>query len=308
MTAGVLDRTGRGFVRVSGSDRLRFLQGMLSNDVAELKPGEGCRALLLTVKGKMVADLFAFVREDDVLLETDEGRGAVVAAALDHHLVMEDATIADETAALGVLVVLGPRALDILGVPPLSPYRHVTRPDALVAAVAYTALPTLHVIAARDRLGAIVAELNAAGCLTIPADEVETMRIEAGYPRWGRELHEDTIPLEAGLADAISFTKGCYTGQEVIARVSARGHVNWRLVGLTIEDGPPPAPGTVLSGSGRDEAARVTSSCASAAMGGSIALGYAFRTHAAPGTPLRLPDGRAATVVALPFAATPTSP
>jgi folate-binding protein YgfZ len=300
MTAGVLDRTGRGFVRVSGPDRVRFLQGMLSNDVAGLNPGEGCRALLLTVKGKIVADLFAYVREDDVLLETDEGRGAVVAAALDHHLVMEDATIADETAALGILAVLGPRAFDVLGVPPLSPYRHLTRPDALVAAVGYTAVPTLHVVAARDRLGAIRAELSAAGCAPIASDEVETLRIEAGYPRWDRELLEDTIPLEAGLGDAISFTKGCYTGQEVIARVSARGHVNWRLVGLDLSGEPPPA-GTTLSAPDRPEAARVTSSCVSPRLGRTIALGYAFRTHAAPGTELGLADGRTARVTALPF-------
>jgi len=307
MTAvtGFVDRTGRGLIRVLGPDRISFLQGMLSNDVAALRPGQGCRALMLTVKGKLVADLFVYVREADVLLETDEGRAAPLASVLEGHLVMEDALVRDETANLGVLALLGPKAFEVAGLAPLLPYEHRPAGEALAAGMAYTAAPGLHLIAPRERIPALVSGAERAGAVPLSELDVEAMRIEAGWPRWGHELGEDTIALEAGLSDALSFTKGCYTGQEVIARVSARGHVNRKLVGLAIDGREPPAPGTVLAGDGRPEAARVTSSCESSRLSGTIALAYAFRTHAAPGTELLLPDGRHAHVVALPFSADP---
>jgi folate-binding protein YgfZ len=301
LAPGVIDRSGRGLVEVRGPDRVSFLQAMLSNDVAALRPGRGCRALLLTVKGKLVADLAVYLREDDVVLETDEGRGEPLARGLDQHVVMEDVEIRDRTAELGVLAVLGPGAFEAAGVAPLQPHQHRTVGDTIAAGVAYTGATGLHLIAPRPRIADLAAAVQGAGAAPLSTEAMEAMRIQAGWARWGSELDEDTIPLEAGLYDALSFTKGCYAGQEVIARVTARGHVNRRLVGLLVEGVAPPPPGTLLSGEGRAEAARVTSSCRGAKVGRAIALAYAFRTHADAGTELRLPDGRAARVVALPF-------
>jgi len=200
--------------------------------------------------------------------------------------------------------VLGADAFQAAGVSPLPPYGHKQVADVIAACVVYTGQPGLHLIAPRARIAELIADVERAGAGGFSADDVERLRIRAGWARWGNELTEDTLPLEAALADALSFSKGCYSGQEVIARVSARGHVNWQLVGMMIQGDGAPAQGTVLSGEGRPEAARVTSSCAWPDLG-VIALGYAFRTHAAPGTPLRLADGRAATIVALPFVRQP---
>jgi len=302
MSCGYLDRTGRSLVEVRGDDRLSFLQGMLTNDVVRLQPGQGCRALQLTVKGKIVADVSVYVRENDVLLETDEGRAGPVREILERHIVMEDAETYDRSEELGVLAVLGEGAFEAAGVQPLRPYGHRTVGDTTVAGVAYVGQPGLHLIASRPRIAEHIATVSRAGARALSLDDVEVMRIEAGWPRWGSELTEDTIPLEAGLTEALSYDKGCYTGQEVIARVTARGQVNWQLVGLEM-DGEPPVPGAVLSGDGRPQAARITSSCRSAMLGHAIALAYAFRTHGAPGTVLRLPDQRPARVVQLPFAA-----
>src|SRR6266567_3881351 len=127
-----------------------------------------------------------------------------------------------------------------------------------------------------------------------------TLRIEAGIPRYGAELGEDTLPLEAGLLNALSFTKGCYIGQEIVERTRSRGHVNWMLVGLFVEASAPPAPGEKLFSTGR-ELGEVTSSCFSPTLGKTLALAYARREVSEPGTEFTLGCGGKAWAAALPF-------
>jgi folate-binding protein YgfZ len=129
---------------------------------------------------------------------------------------------------------------------------------------------------------------------------LETLRIEAGIPRYGQELGEDTIPNEAGLWNALSFNKGCYVGQEIVERARSRGHVNWKLVGLVVESETPPAAGEKLARDGR-EIGEITSSCVSPTLGKTIALAYLRREVAEPGTKLDFPSGTVAEVVPLPF-------
>jgi folate-binding protein YgfZ len=132
------------------------------------------------------------------------------------------------------------------------------------------------------------------------SDALETLRIEAGIPRYGSELGEDVIPLEAGLLNALSFNKGCYIGQEIVERARSRGHVNWKLVGLIVNAEQPPLPGEKAVVEGRD-VAEVTSSCVSPTLGETIALAYVRREFTEPGAKLTLASGVGAEVAALPF-------
>jgi folate-binding protein YgfZ len=137
---------------------------------------------------------------------------------------------------------------------------------------------------------------------TLPCgwEALESLRIEAGIPRYGTELGEDVIPLEAGLWNALSFTKGCYVGQEIVERARSRGHVNWKLTGLISNSEQPLPPGEKAVVEGR-EVAEVTSSCASPTLGKAIALAYVRREFSAPGAQLTFACGVAAEVAALPF-------
>jgi folate-binding protein YgfZ len=136
---------------------------------------------------------------------------------------------------------------------------------------------------------------------------LETLRIEAGIPRYGEELGEDTIPNEAGLWNALSFNKGCYVGQEIVERTRSRGHVNWKLMGLIVESEIPPPAGEKLVRGGR-EIGEVTSSCVSPTLGKTVALAYLRREVSEPGTKLEFLSGTVAEVVALPFYQRPPGP
>jgi folate-binding protein YgfZ len=176
--------------------------------------------------------------------------------------------------------------------------------EVLVLRTLYAGVDGYDVVAPRDRLEAVWHALVEAGARPAGHGTLEVLRIEAGRPRWGAELDGTVIPLEAGLGDrAISQSKGCYTGQEVIIRILHRGHVNWHLRGLLLGEAPAPARGTVLVRAGETKpVGRVTSACASPAQGQTIGLGY-VRREVEPPAELRLggPDGAPARVVALPF-------
>jgi folate-binding protein YgfZ len=176
--------------------------------------------------------------------------------------------------------------------------------EVLVLRTLYAGVDGYDVVAPRDRLEALWRALVEAGARPAGHGTLEVLRIEAGRPRWGAELDETVIPLEAGLGDrAISQTKGCYTGQEVIVRILHRGHVNWHLRGLLLGEAAAPARGTVLVRAGEAKpVGRVTSACSSPALGQTIGLGY-VRREVEPPAELRLggPDGAPVRVVALPF-------
>jgi folate-binding protein YgfZ len=138
-------------------------------------------------------------------------------------------------------------------------------------------------------------------------EALESLRIEAGIPRYGSELGEDVIPLEAGLLNALSFNKGCYIGQEIVERARSRGHVNWNLTGLIVGSDKAPQPGEKAVVEGR-EVAEITSSCVSPTLGRTIALAYVRREFTEPGAKLTFANGVAAEVAALPFTSRYSSP
>lgn len=307
----------RARLQLTGPDRRRFLHGMVTNDVNRLEPGQGRHAAMLTVKGKMLADLCVYDCGDEgLLLEMEGAVREKIATALDRHLIMDDVTITDLTAQTGELGVYGPGAAAALGAAlgveaeALAPYHHHAAAGLRVARTPELGVPGFHVLGAPGEIAALQERLAAGGAAALPEDEAEVLRVEAGQPRYGLDMDEERLPVEAGLDDAVAFDKGCYLGQEVIARVTARGHVNRKLLGLRFPaGGPPPPRGAALSHESRPGTAGTVMTGVESTRHGTIALGYVHRTLWEPGTRLRVaaadgePEGAEAIVCALPFSA-----
>lgn len=300
------DLSSNGKLHLAGSDRARFLHGMVTNDVLGLAAGQGCHAAMLTIKGKLLGDLRIYCDAEALRIDTDPAATGKIREALEKHLIMDDVVIEDVSAAQGELGVYGAEAREavegVVGAVPglagLALHHHVTVGEVRIAAARDLGLPGF-------RLFGDAAALRERLALPLLLEEAaEVLRVEAGEPRYGRDMGEEHLPIESRLDAAISFTKGCYLGQEVIVRATQQGRVNRKLMGLRLDGEGAAATGAKLSHASRAEAGTVTSSVVSPRFG-AIALGYVHRTVFAPGTRLVLRDAageRGATVVELPFA------
>ncbi len=278
--AGLVDRRTAGRLRVRGRDAVSFLHALLSNDVASLEAGRGCYATYLTPQGRMIADTRVYRRPDEVLLVVARGLAPALAERLDQLLFSEDVRIADASAELAQASVIGARAgetiarvfgLSTTEVAALPVHGQVVVPGGFVARTDDALAPSFDAFVPAGEYDRTVERLREAGAVMLGEDDADALRIEAGRPRFGVDMTEETIPLEAGLLDrAISTSKGCYVGQEVIIRVLHRGggRVARRLVKLAFDEGvmTPPAAGAPLTVDGH-ETGRVTSAAISAASG-----------------------------------------
>lgn len=321
-TAAIFALADRGVVEVRGDDRVRFLHGQLTNDIAGLDPGgprSGCHALVLTAQGRIVAELHVLARQEAFWLETDRAAVPALTARLEKYIIADDVQLADRSDAWARFGVEGPRAADVVAAaagesvataPDACMAVSIAGADAIVAAFGWSGEPAFQLLvpsAARDRVASVLAEsAERLGVVFADAAALEILRVEAGVPRFGAELGEQTLPAEARLVEsAVSFSKGCYTGQEVVARMQSRGRVGHLLVGLSLApDGEGlPEPGTALLREGA-KAGEITSVALSPTTG-PIALGFLRSAHAEPGSRYLLADGSSATVVALPFVPLP---
>lgn len=318
--AASLPRNHLGRIVVSGADRASYLQGLLTNDVVALKAGQGCYAAYLTAQGRMIADLHVYELGDVMLLTMAREVKDTVLAKFDQFIFSEDVQLGDVTETFFQLAIVGPDAarlvstivsgatVDALRALPEHGNARVQfagRP-AIVARVTDTGEPGFDVFVDRAHVEALSSAVASAGAVPMNEAAAEAIRIEAGVPRFGRHMDEETIPLEAGIESrAISFNKGCYVGQEVIIRVRDRGHgrVARTLVGLTVEGDRVPAPGAAIRAGDR-EVGYVTSSALSPALKRPIALGYVHRDFVDPGTTVTV-EGATAVVTALPFVPRP---
>lgn len=307
-SAIVAMRDDRTLLRVYGRDPVKMLQGLITNDLAGAPDSRAVFAAVLTPKGKMVADVRVLKRGAELLLETATGAADALTAHLKKFVPPLFARFENADAQWKMVGVYGPHARDVVqqATGALLPAEAqeddvVALDDIMCIATSYFGVPGFDIIAPEAELDALHRRVVEAGAVPADADVVETLRIEAGSPRWGAELDENVIPLEAGLRTrAISESKGCYTGQEVIIRILHRGHVNWLLRGLRLGDAAPPARDAQLVNADGKRAARITSAVRSPLHGETIALAY-VRREVTAGTTLRLEDGAEATVVELPF-------
>jgi folate-binding protein YgfZ len=297
-----------------GEDRRAYLQGLLTNDVAALTPGTGCYAAMLTAQGRMITDMRVLELGDAILMDVPIALAAAVKDHFERFVFSEDVTVEDVTASLAEIGVYGPRAVEILAAAGVeggvsgalygSTRVRVAGADATVVRSDDIGIEGVDVLAPADAAAAVRAALASAGAVSASAADVEAVRVERGRPLFGADLDADTIPLEAGLDErAISRSKGCYVGQEVIVRVQDRGHgrVARRLVGLTFDATVPvPAAGSAIRAGDR-EIGRVTSAVWSPSLARPIALGYVHRDFVEPGTHVQA-DGADAVVTRLPIA------
>jgi len=314
--AAFIERSSRGRLLVSGSDRASYLQGLLTNDTVALKAGEGCYAAYLTPQGRMISDLLVYELGDVILLSLPGDVKDTVLARLDQFIFSEDVQLGDVTATFGQVAVVGPDAARLVSA--VTDDSQATRlsslPEhgnlrsaiagrpAIVTRVTDVGEPGFEIYIERAEVGPLKARLVDAGVVELDGDTAEVLRVEAGVPEFHRDMDEETIPLEAGIESrAISQTKGCYVGQEVIIRVLHRGHgrVARKLVGLTLDGDVIPARGSIVKSDQKD-VGEITSSVRSIALDKPIALGYLQRDFLAPGTQVSI-DGTRAVVTQLPF-------
>jgi folate-binding protein YgfZ len=314
--AASITRSDRGRIVVSGADRASYLQGLLTNDVVALKAGEGCYAAYLTAQGRMISDLHVYELGDTMLLTMAGDVKEVVLAKLDQFIFSEDVQLGDVTETFAQVAVVGPDAAQaasaVLGGVTADRLRSLAEHGNLrtqwdgaaviIVRVTDTGEPGFDLFVDRARVEALTTALGAAGVVGVDEATADAIRIEAGIPVFHRDMDEETIPLEASLESrAISFSKGCYVGQEVVIRVLHRGHgrVARKLVGLAVDGASVPPRGAVIR-SGDRQIGEVTSSTRSPALERPIALGYVHRDFLEPGTKVTVGDA-AAEVVTLPF-------
>lgn len=309
---GLADLCHRSKLVVEGPEAAEFLHGLASQEIKGLTAGSGCYTTFLTAKGKMLADARIFNLDGRLVLDLEPGLAPSLLEHLERYVIAAKVELRDATEELGLITVQGRESARVIGdflgepVDPLPPLETLEcsfddLPLTLIG-TASTGELGFDLLAPRRVMASLWEAIIEAGAGIRPvgAQALEMLRIEAGVPRFGADLDADTIPLEAGLEHAISYTKGCYLGQEIIARVKHQGHVNRRLTGLLLEQGRLPERGAALL-DGETEVGRLTSVAASPYLGRPIALGYVRHEHAEPGTGLTLASGGNAIVHPLPF-------
>jgi folate-binding protein YgfZ len=266
----LIDLSDRAKFRVTGGDRVRFLNGQLTNDLNDAKPGQTVYACVLTVKGKLCGDLFVTPIEDTFLLDCHPGLREALLARLEKYAIADDVEFSDQTDLFSLFHTLAPelpKAILPEGTVSRSNRFGVEGNDLLVPVALKNVVPQL----LQEKV--------------LETEKVEAFRIEQGIPEWSKELGEDVIPNEAGLDQrAISYTKGCYVGQEVISRLKSLGHVNRKLRGVQLISGSTLTAGYKLVNDSGQLTGTVTSTSKSERLAGWIGLAYLKRNFDQPGS------------------------
>jgi folate-binding protein YgfZ len=289
--AGLVDLAWRGVIEVTGRDRARFLHGMCTNDIKNLQPGQGCMAAIVNRQGKMVAEMIAHAAENALFLEMDRSNLVPTVEHLAKFLVADDVTLRVSDAA--VLGFWGPRAPSLLAVGDLPDFHFRMREGVAIARNRTIGVEGYHLIVPAAKADE-AERLLGHGVLPAGFEAHEALRIEFGFPRWGADMDASLLPMEAGLDPlAISYSKGCYIGQEVIQRVKTYSEPPRMLVQLALPDA---SPGDKLT-DGKDEIGVVTSAARR------LALGIVRKEFKAPGTPVSA-GSKTGTVGPLPWQST----
>ena len=255
-TAGLIDLSHWGVLRLTGSDRVRFLNAMVTNDVASLAPGTSCAALMTTTKGKIVAQLLVLARAEELMVLVVQGSTARVVESLESHIIADDVMLTNVSAGFGVLSSEGPKCRELVWriFPreplPLKPGEFTENEyqgmRATIVRHTVAGDKGLHVIVPREYLPRMRDYLVQGGvgidCGPVGRIAWNTRRVENGLPWFGTDVTEENFPKETRLDDHVNYEKGCYLGQETIARMHYRGHPNWQLVGLTVPGDTPCTP------------------------------------------------------------------
>ena len=312
---GLIDLSSRGRIKVSGSEAIMFLNGLITNDMKTLSVNSWMPAIFPTVQGRLIASV-RVIRCDDgsnaeFLLDTEAVSVATVLKSIERFTLAGDFHVKDVTAETTMLSVQGAKSADLvqrsLGVD-VSDFgkSHAATADwnglrTTILRATHTGEDGFDLIIENEYAEQLWAALVGVGATPVGRRTLETLRIEAGIPRYGRDMDETNVVTETNLDDAISYTKGCYVGQEIIIRIKHRGHVAKKLSGLVLETEAIVHPSKVIKSAEGAEIGRITSPTFSPALQKQIALGYVRYEQSTPGTAVFVDEGVAATVHDLPF-------
>src|SRR6266478_6366707 len=287
---GLYDLSGRAKIAVTGGDRVRWLNGMVTNNVRDLAPGHGVYAFMLNAQGRIQADLYAFQRRDSLLVDTERGQLEKVLQLFDRYIIADDVEIADVSNKLTVLGLTGPESRKVLeraciAVPDLTHLRFadVAWKEKIITLLRSGAeeRESWQVWIAPEHAGELWDALLKAGARPIGMAALNLFRIARGIPQFGVDIRERDLPQETGQTRALNFTKGCYLGQEIVERIRSRGAVHRQFTAFAVE-GPLPEPGSKIQADGK-EVGEITSSAILPLPSGdrAAALGYLRREAAA---------------------------
>jgi folate-binding protein YgfZ len=304
--AAIFDLSWQAKVLISGKDRTRWLNGMMTNNIRDLAEGRGVYGFILTPQGHNQGDLAAYNRGEYLLATTDREQVAKITTLLQRYIIMDKVELEDISDKLVSVGIAGPKAAEVLAkagidTVALEPGQVV---DAVWSDAGISVTRNLHpqmdgyeIWLAPSNLEKLWDALVGAGATPVGSDALEMFRIARGVPRYGLDLRERDLPQETGQQHALNFSKGCYIGQEIVERIRARGNVHRTLIGLEVEGEPPPAGAKVRA---NDKDMGEVTSATRLPDGRTIALGYLRREVAAPGTAVKVGEQNAA-VASIPF-------
>lgn len=301
---GLVDGSFRGLIEVTGGDRLRWLNGQVTNDVKDLKAGEGKLAALLNVKGHLLADLAVYGLSNSVWADVQRDRAQFVRDTFDRYIIADDVVAENASDRYAHLMLVGREARALMsevvgpGVADLAPWHHAEAwlgtLQLRIIGSRWLGMPGYDVIVSADLADraweALMYLGQSRGLFPVGMAALDLLRVEAGWPWYGVDFDDGNLLMESLTRDHVSFTKGCYIGQEVVIRVEHQGHVNKKLCGLRVSGEVVPPRGANILTVDR-KVGTVTSAVRSPVLGQAIALAYVRREVWDPGTKLRIASG-----------------
>ncbi len=308
--SGAYDLSLRAKISLTGGDRMRWLNGMVTNNIRDLEPGRGVYAFLLNPQGHILGDLYAYNRGESLIVDTDQSQVEKILAVFDKYIIMDDVEVANLSEQLVALGIAGPKSRGTLQtagfeVPELKPLQFVEinwqQIGVTVVRGDNPQVESFELWLAPGDTERVYEALTTSGAKPVGTAALDLLRIAAGIPRYGLDIRERDLPQETEQERALNFSKGCYVGQEIVERIRSRGQVRRKFTGFEI-DGQLPAAGSKIQFEGKD-VGEITSAASLPVGGGerSRALGYIRREVATPGKQVQA-GGSAATVANLPFA------
>jgi len=307
--AGFVDLSGRTQIEMTGADAVSFLQNLCTNDIQRLVPGSGCEAFLTSVQGKILSHVLVFRGTNSIVLDTSAGQGDALTSHLDRYIIREDVQLCNRTDQWDEILVAGSKAekslLNIVeGTLPEELLGHcrikLAGQTAWLRRVDFTRPCSFVIASVAEDKPAITQALQEAGVVQCDFSAFDIARVEAGTPFYGQDISIENLPQEVAREEkTISFTKGCYLGQETVSRIDALGHVNRTLVGLKLSAGEIPASGTEIVAEEKS-VGKISSAVYSPKLECPLALAYVHRHHHGVGTKLAC-LGQQAEVISLPL-------
>ncbi len=306
--SGVYDLSSRARILITGSDRVRWLNGMITNNIRDLAPGQGVYAFLLNPQGHILGDLYTYNRGESLIVDTDQSQLEKILAVFDKYIIMDDVEVASEK--LATIGIAGPKSREVLqtaglAVPDLRALQFVEvdwrRTTATLIRGDNPRVESFELWVPPADVERGYEALVKAGASPVGTTALDLLRVAAGIPRYGIDIRERDLPQETEQERALNFSKGCYVGQEIVERIRSRGQVRRKFTGFAV-NGPLPTLGSKIQVEGKD-VGEITSAASLPLAGGElrVALGYIRREVATPGKQVEA-GGSAASVASLPFA------